>query len=71
MASLRENRFPPGVEPLTGEWEGCYSVHFANDRYRLIWEFDEEIATIKVIAVERKQVTRAESIYDRPRPTWQ
>lgn len=53
--------------PLGGRWEGAYAVHFANDKYRLIWEVEDEGEVIVVLRVGRKRHRRG-TIYDLPRP---
>lgn len=53
--------------PLDGRWHGARACHFGRDRYRLIWELNDERHAITVLLVGAKQQRRS-TIYDRPRP---
>lgn len=52
---------------LSGRWAGARSEHFANDKYRLVWEPDDEAETVTILLVGPKK-ERQGTIYDRPRP---
>lgn len=64
-----------GGHPLTGEWEGCNTVHVARDRYRVIWteldpeagyEGDDEIEIVPIVVlrVGPKTDARHRTIYE-------
>jgi len=54
--------------PLKREWEGCRALHFGRDRYRFVWEPDDEAKCLAVLRVG-KRGAQAVSIYDLPRPS--
>lgn len=65
---------------LRDEWEGCFAVHIAKDRYRVIWELlppepDDygpvnEVVPVYVLAVGPKTDSRGRTIYEtRERPS--
>lgn len=62
IASLSDDPFI-GYE-LRDEWAGARSVHFARDRYRLIWQIDDEDKTVVVLRVGRKENSRGGTIYE-------
>lgn len=63
---------------LRGEWEGCYAVHCARDRYRVIWEILEPVVDysgetdfvvpVAILRVGPKTDSRGRTIYDEGRP---
>ena len=59
--------WPYAGEELEDEWEGARGLHFWNDRYRLIWEVDEEIHVVVLLRVGPKRQGRT-TIYEEPRP---
>ena len=54
-------------EPLLERWAGARAVHFADDKYRLIWELDAARNQVVVLLVGPKKDPHG-TIYDRPRP---
>lgn len=53
---------------LTGEWEGCRAVHFADDKYRIVWEVDDDRGLVIALRVAQR-FPRGRSLYDWPRPS--
>jgi mRNA-degrading endonuclease RelE of RelBE toxin-antitoxin system len=51
--------------PLLREWKGCYAKHFGNDRWRMIWNVDDEAECIGVLRVGRRGA-QSRSIYADP-----
>lgn len=59
---------------LTGEWEGCFAVHIARDRYRIIWELlppeedysgeADEVIPIVILTVGPKTDSSGRTIYE-------
>ena len=54
-------------KPLKREWEGCRSKHFGRDRYRLVWEVDDERECIVVLRVAHRGA-QGTPVYNKPRP---
>jgi hypothetical protein len=61
------SEFPNIGIPLRGQWAGARRVHFANDKYRLIWKPIDDLEMVQVLLVGPKQDAHG-TIYDRPRP---
>ena len=61
-----------GIELSGDRWSGARRVHCASDKYRVIWELDDDGDVVIVLLIGKKKQLRG-TIYDLPRPEmrWQ
>jgi mRNA-degrading endonuclease RelE of RelBE toxin-antitoxin system len=68
MEAIEAVRMMPRMgTPLRDKWEGCLHRHFGRDKYRVIWDVDDDDRVVGILRVGKKKLPHG-TIYDEPRP---